>query len=133
MTRKLDALVAEKVMNWQYRQDAPENYSCPEFGGNAGWWQEPDGDWLCANCMEEIFPSYSTNIAAAWQVVEKLREQSIAMTISTMGPRSETMVYTTVAGVNSSTVWEESAPLAICVAALKAVGSDAALNEKAPD
>ncbi len=48
--KEMDALVAEKVMGW------------PTTGMAAG-----------ASYREANMPAYSTDIAAAWQVVEKLR------------------------------------------------------------
>lgn len=52
----LDALVAEKVLGWEYHPD------------NAvfTWWQAPNDSW------HDAPPPYSTDIAAAWQVVETM-------------------------------------------------------------
>ena len=53
--RELDALIAEKVMGWRLQA---EPYTC---------WNLPDGD-------QRIYtPNFSTDIAAAWRVVEKMR------------------------------------------------------------
>lgn len=55
--REMDCLVAEKVMGWQR---APE-YQFPN-------WLRPDGCWVWSSA---IMP-YSTNIAHAWDVVERI-------------------------------------------------------------
>lgn len=64
MTRQLDALIAERVMEWKYVRLAgpPWDY----YG------QEPDrGD------TNYDVPHYSTDIAVAWQVVETLAAKQI--------------------------------------------------------
>jgi hypothetical protein len=101
--RELDVLVAEKVMGWTnlrttkagMRRGTPAEY--PHIG-------------------HEV-PPYSTDMSAAWEVVEKMRERE------------------GYAGVESNhDLWEasmgpwyvataETAPLAICRAALAAIAS----------
>lgn len=100
MSRKLDALVAERVENWRWMKYQAPNYSTtrlltalfppdapnricvpngydriwqpsnsrePRFSGwdSVPWWE--DGE------RQSGFPHYSTDIAAAWMVVEKMR------------------------------------------------------------
>jgi hypothetical protein len=94
-----------------------------------GWHVGPvDDDWLTAanehtgytkgTCFSD-FPVWrpSTGIAAAWQVVERLREKGIAITVSTMGPRGQTSAFPTQNGMQSPMTWADTAPLAICRAA----------------
>lgn len=97
--RELDALVAEKVMGW--------TEVCGYEGEYKGYWK--------------ILPKYSTDIAAAWAVVELPLFDGWAI------------------GRNASGKWEvfnpwennfvvsvaDTAPHAICLAALKAVGYEA--------
>jgi hypothetical protein len=66
--RELDALIAEKVMGWSRNLD-------DKYGERP--WKRPDGtqvvtDFLSAPCDMKM-PKYSTDIAAAWQVAEKLK------------------------------------------------------------
>lgn len=95
--RDLDALIATKVM------------------GLPVWRDE----------YETIYPPYSVDIAAAFEVVEKLRAQGLTVTISTPLPDCKSW---DVRGWNSQTndnrfiAHADTAPLAICLAALKAVG-----------
>jgi len=104
-SRELDALVAETVMGWE--QVAPDSI----------WWQ------VGQRLIEA--PPFSTDIGAAWQMVEHMRRRrrfvqitcpvgdEIAVDIE--GPNGETL----------ESSWAESAPLAICRAALKAAADRA--------
>jgi len=97
--RELDARVARDVMGWQ--RDTPDSI----------WWRV--GERLIEA------PPFSTDIGAAWQMVEHMRRRrrfvqitcpvgdEIAVDIE--GPNGETL----------ESSWAESAPLAICRAALK--------------
>ena len=102
--RAIDALVAEHVMG--YETDSYKD----NFKSNVGWFSIDD--W----CP-------STDIAAAWEVVEKMGESglfvSVGNTLSglyvciTCKPNDRKSTIETVS---------ESAPMAICLAALKAKG-----------
>ena len=130
--RELDKLVAEKVMGFYNVQLVPlvtdedkEDY-------------EEDGVKLFGGCGSAHWmhvPHYSTMIAAAWEVVEKLRKQMCCLRIV-----SDHEYLWEVYGIKDPddsdhenpviVQWkvyassEDSAPLAICLAALKAVGYD---------
>ena len=131
--RELDALIAEKVMGWEYAQSSPDpaKYFCKEYGNNAGWWYRPSmtpgvKHWGCATCSPP--PEYSTDIAAAWEVVEKLAPD-LYVTIEDERHNSERFVSCWFRG----DLWDNpnaeylaqagTVPLAICRAALKAVAS----------
>lgn len=108
-SRELDALVAEKVMGEQVR-----------------------GTWIIDGVRPDGIPNrqcpvehYSSDIAAAWEVVEKLDGEWKLQGHEGLGWE---------AGFDSSTggmdavivsveAMADTAPLAICVAALKAVGA----------
>lgn len=97
--RELDALIAEKVMEWTqcgFDEIGQEWTGIPE-GGQPGY--------------HSVIPSYTTNIAAAWQVVEKLGMQC-GFSIHEKEP---------FAMHNGISLVAETVPLAICRAALKAV------------
>lgn len=101
--RELDALVAKHVMNWDF----------------------VDGEWHAQNeigltdVMPHV-PSYSTDIAAAWEVVEKsellsgayLRFESLV---------SQWQIGYICDGSFEMETWGATVPHAICLAALKAV------------
>lgn len=119
--RELDALIAEKVMGYK-RIDFKdlkhlENEDSPHI------WVDPDG--FKHGCS----PPFSTSIEAAWEVVEKLQsnggfvfefkssEKFVQAVFNHLLPTPETLW-------RGSTVWTEkvTAPHAICLAALKALG-----------
>ena len=95
--RELDALVAEKVMGWT------------AIKGDLG--SMPDG-----RIYVEV-PYYSTAIAAAWGVVEKCKYE---VWIRCLHGSCEVRVVD--CGHEITRVDADTAPLAICLAALKAVG-----------
>jgi hypothetical protein len=112
--RELDELVAKMLgwsnIDWHFDRVYPGR---TWIGGNP----HGDGD----RYVEEV-PFFSTDIAAAWQVVEKLREKSFAMTISTMGPRQQTSAFCIYEGRKiTDHCWGDTAAHAICLAALKVV------------
>jgi hypothetical protein len=105
--REINWFVAEKVMNWHV-------------------WENEDGELMVTKgygCYSHC-PSFSTNIADAWQVVEKLyKDKGLRMFVGLDFPplymarlkddKGDWIGHGTEA---------ETAPLAICLAALKAVG-----------
>jgi Phage ABA sandwich domain len=99
--RELDALVAEKVMGWHV------------------WHDEFHDAWHCNDpataARGSHVPSYSTDIAAAWQVVEQIAGTN-AVSIST-----QYLPFRWQAVLAGKTASAPTAPLAICRAALAAV------------
>ena len=113
--RHLDGLVAEQVMGW-HRPTRPYQ----------PWDKRPDLPGVML-CRQHELPRFCTDIAAAWQVVDKLRERfsvdvcverSIARVRIFAGDRYDLLP----GAVQDVAVAEAaSAPVAICVAALQAV------------
>jgi|CXWL01.1.fsa_nt_gi hypothetical protein len=125
--RPIDAMIAEHVMG-------TEKYWAIRWGGS-GYGDFPTYDKAVINALK-IFgdrrgaiipywdePCYSTDISAAWLVVEKLRERG--WKIELFG-RTDCWCVLFEQGPNHTlqTAIEDAdtAPLAICLAALKAVG-----------
>lgn len=111
--RELDALVAEKVMGLKINWD--ETTPCPLCGDvgrfcGARMWCSHDG-WYYSQ-----YKDYSTDIAAAWEVVEKLRGDGWIFNLSDSWAAQFHMPGNILV-VSSA----KSAPHAICLAALKAV------------
>jgi hypothetical protein len=80
-----------------------------------------------------FFPKYSTDIAAAWKVVEHVRKVSRMDCFSLYSPTDESIHWYAIFdrkyhGRGYESVYDgeqgESAPHAICLAALKAMGVD---------
>lgn len=129
--QELDVLVAEKVMGytWTPMTDAGDSETWsghatllnPEGKTRAQRWKK-DGSlstWCC-DCPE--LPRFSTDISAAWQVVDKLRSQGRFMSIAILGDGVHVSLDGGAGGGwHGGTYREETAPLAICRAALKAV------------
>lgn len=101
MTRELDARIAERVMGWRH----------DEYGG----YDTPTGYRL----PDEI-PPYSTDIRAAWEVVERMG--SIKMDTDEGYQRAAPFIF----AMQDIPFWRlkaHDAALAICQAALAALRS----------
>jgi len=133
--RKLDALVAEKVMGWvlvnYHDPDAKPDYE--DAANNDGWvWDGRGGD------AEAHQWHPSTDIAEAWEVVEKMKELFPLVVLRDGGWRCAL----TIGSEFSVPMVDENlrayahrrphvavhgcptAPIAICLAALKSKGVD---------
>ena len=113
--RELDAEIAEKVMGCRVVRQS----------GNSPWLVEtPAGIW---GRVEQV--PYSTDIAAAWQVVEKYRVLDHHFNVGVnMGFDGKAHGYWAICA-NGPTAHADTAPLAICLAALAAV-ADPSGDEK---
>ena len=110
--RELDAMVAEKVMGWNI------------INKHMGSPPKETWDEDTVVCIAPI-PHYSTDIAAAWKVVEKMQYfQKPSQMGHPLHLKYCWWVNKWWACVESSEALEETAPLAISKAALKAVGVD---------
>jgi len=101
--RCLDAWVAEDLMGWTR-----------SVAGNYPWQMTPPHG-LVGRLKVYLVPKYSTDIAAAWEVVGRVRE----------GKGNCDMQWRVEWGFSFGSdfySWAPTAPLAICRAALKAVG-----------
>jgi hypothetical protein len=110
MNRELDAVVAEKVMRLYDVHKA----------GNGEWVYRDEKGFLTK------LPHYSTDIAAAWQVVEKMRMMWGEVALRTDGYRWEFDGYRWGFGWEGDEgIWghatADTAPEAICFAALEAI------------
>jgi hypothetical protein len=128
--RELDALIAEKVMGWT------PTCNGERIGNSLGGRDEPAG-W-CKECdmadpprgqHARPLPPYSTDIAAAWQVAEKFKSNVMDGFTILFDPerkqwRAGALWWT---GYEQAQWWEpesamaETAPLAICLAALRII------------
>lgn len=137
--RELDALVAEKVMQFDHKHKIN---GCEEDC----WYDVCEYCGLEFHCEDtsgrcEGYPHYSTDIAAAWQVVDRIAQLVIADEnaerlnylrleqndssgySATFGfPYMENEEWANTANQYDCSARADSAPLAICLAALKAVG-----------
>lgn len=117
--RELDALVAERVMGWTNISTlSPQGRY---FGARHFGWHET----LRGSVPEHgrvALPSYSTDIAAGWEVVEKLVSLGWHFTITSLQGKWHAGLTKDIGDVRETAMGHESTvPLAICRAALKAV------------
>ena len=108
---ELDALVAEKVMGWRMIRNDP-------LLSHTGW---IDGDGRKRTRYDP--PPYSTDIAAAWEVLEKFPWFRIDNRGDYEGNQAFMVELSDDAKNLSGKMWAPTAPLAICRAALRAVGA----------
>ena len=118
--RELDALVAEKVMGWVLNRH--------EFGSELPGGPlkslgiAPDGSHIMG------LPHFSTNISAAWEVVQSMIERGYAFRIDSYWCRPlEIRFWSPKKGMHHKPFMAEAEnlyrlPHAICLAALKAMG-----------
>lgn len=122
--RELDVLIAEKVMGWKlycYEGDvyAHEPGQYGDAAKNDGWCWE--GDTYPENRESHQFAP-STDIAAAWEVVEKLSTNGWAVKMQ-IGFDSSRYYWDCEVFIEESHYGSaKTAPHAICLAALKAAG-----------
>ena len=117
--RELDALVAEKVMGWLEVAKKP---IANAFGQAV--MEDYVGKPTASAAQPMLVPRFSTMIQEAWKVADKLRgEVQFLAVISGKGPQG---TQPWICKINREGAFLEeradTAPLAICLAALKGVG-----------
>jgi hypothetical protein len=110
--RELDALVAEKVMGWVWQPD--------EKGGH---YRDGNGETFATGRTlgQPECPKYSTSIAAAWDVVELLASKGLDVTVFVHPDGRAATCEIGFKGDLGIEPTADTAPHAICLAALKAV------------
>lgn len=119
--RELDAQIAKEVMGWVSRGEHPLLGVMVYATGTS----------------DTLLPHFSTDMDSAWSVVEKMRERNAAFVLGSNGCSSQVSAWfidgTWALGYQQNRVPEhgdphllgaataETAPLAICLAALKAI------------
>jgi hypothetical protein len=106
--RELDALVAERVMGWRLVENT----------GLAGgrFWQGHGGSF--GDFPEHSPPAFSTDIASAWEVVERMRQRGLLVGVYTADDGS---CWQAATSADATLFSAPTAPLAICRAAIAAV------------
>jgi len=130
--REIDRLVAEKVMGWRLK-------SFPGEGGGFSAWLNDDGKIIKYenNCTLHAQPydfwKPTTNIADAWKVVEKLQKDGWHIELYNENEKwcFDLTKYNEFMFVDRFyRASAEDASLAICLAALKAVGVEVEVTEQ---
>jgi hypothetical protein len=116
MGREIDALIAKHVMGYRSYVLGPD-----ECGAGNTVLLDNEGNDIC--CENDI-PNYSTSIAAAWEVVEKIDNDLQWGTWFITYPDYEkwNVWYGEFDDAYKNQTIEKTAPMAICLAALKSKG-----------
>jgi Phage ABA sandwich domain len=132
---EMDALIAEKVLGWTRFEgdEIPESVTSREIGVNRPHcrrvWAESRGvRWVKMACQEcGDMPQFSTRIDVAWELVIKFQ---LTVTPGYRGWKAAACNWsqsgeTSAVGMTNYGVWSEAetAPLAICIAALAKTAS----------
>lgn len=139
MSINLNALVAERVMGWTWWSARGKSHLCPQFV--SGYQSFQNGGHFCpgktfdAEPIENIYstyshlkiPNFSGDIACAWLLVDKL-SASFRCDIVCIPRYFPSVRFTN--GTKTGEAEGDSVPMAICLAALRAVGAtDAEIEE----
>lgn len=103
--RELDMLVAERVMGWTQIKSSQYRKGKPIIGIEEG-----------GSSFQEL-PAYSTEIAEAFKVLEKLEECGLFATLKRLGPDGWKCSLALANGFEPCFARAVSLPLAICAAA----------------
>lgn len=134
---ELNALIAEKIMEWEWRERignkgaiwlfAPDDPLDMKGHSPVGEFQKCarpgfSNEYQLKSALLYKLPHFSEDIAAAWTVLMHLREtQQLYFTVETVYRGFGCRIYHDTDNP-FGTALEDTAPLAICLAALKALG-----------
>lgn len=107
--RELDALIAEHVMGWQ---------QVLTFTADT---KEGQYEWIDPDLTSQALPHYSTDIAAAWLVVQKIESFSLIAPGAWYAGGEYHNEDRWCCETATTIAYGDTAPHAICLAALKAV------------
>ncbi len=126
---ELDKLVAENVFGWRWVENSrkAKGFACTGLAGDICATEEQFKKWDKDNSKDKgwvnpTIPSYSTDLAAAWKVVERFTRYSIEK-----WPEGIVCCVQFGEGDFIKSAIADTAPLAICRVALKAVAKEATL------
>ena len=115
--REMDILVSEQVMGWQIETDESKLKGLKGLlsrDGEHRWWRTPEGAWYCDP------PSYSSDMTAAWQVVEVMKNKGQVLFLSQSSGESK-VAFDEARTASPNYITERSTTEGICKAALIAV------------
>lgn len=116
-SREIDVLVAEQIMGWQIETDKPKLKRLQQYfarDDHRRWWRAPEGGWYCDP------PSYSSDIAAAWQIVESMNSRGQFLFLSQCNEQYN-IAFDERHTISPDYIREKGVALAICKAALVVV------------
>jgi hypothetical protein len=116
--RELDVLVAEKVMGEIKPVYSHEFHIEPKWSIGGNWYCLPE--YSSGDICEWQPKPFSTYIAAAWEVVEKIQSNGDVLSLTYLEDFGE-MMWDVHFRIANTFAYAPTAPLAICRAALLAV------------
>lgn len=125
--RELDALVAEKVMGWHSKQ-VPLSMFQPHVMVDLWYTAENElissTDLINQSVKAGVLPHFTTNISDAWRIVEHMRQNKYHIATDDRHEQDAPWwcEFATEEYTIGSQATAETFPLAICLAALRAVG-----------
>jgi len=88
-----DRFLAERLMGWEFQQNAPKRFFCLSVGNDQGWWRKDKNDpqdWTCEKCSWDWHPTTSITQALGdggpGTVVGAMREKGWAYRIWQYAP-----------------------------------------------
>jgi hypothetical protein len=117
MPREIDVLVAEHVMGWTPRGSHPIFRTLV----------------FAAGASDTLLPNFSTDIAAAWTVVDALSKRFRRVEVYVLDEGAVCLIEDGASEIEEGYIADadsETTPMAICLAALQAVGVDAPKPER---
>jgi hypothetical protein len=115
--RDMDILVAEQVMGWQIEKDEAKVRRLNSYfphNDKRRWWRTPEGGW-----QFDPLP-YSSDIGAAWQVVERMNGDGHALFLLRNSEVNK-VAFDEPGATSPDYISEKSITGAICKAALIAI------------
>lgn len=112
--REIDVLVAEQIIGWQIETDEPKLKKLQGYFSRdeeRRWWRAPDGGWYCDP------PPYSSDMAAAWQIVESMNSRGQFLFLSQSAEEYK-VAFDEPRTISPDYISEKSVAFAICKAAL---------------
>jgi len=145
MSRKLDALVAERVMGFTWWSACGKSHLIPPwveglYGFSDGrhyhfiagkHYEATPIELSYSNYQNLATPPFSTDISVAWKVVEKMKNDNWRGSIEDFGNRYRINFSKGPLWQAFNSVEHIDVPLGICLAALRVIGVDEATIQEA--
>lgn len=116
--RELDALVAEKVMNWSRITPTGKESLVNYFGWYSWGKSKPEYQYIAR--IKAFNPS--TNMNRAWDVIRELSKRGHKVEVTQTETHSFCTIFDSCYAIAEVESASNKTPYAICLAALKAVG-----------
>ena len=126
--RELDARIAREVMGWWSVRVEEGAWAGTDNRWHADWVGTRDGE-------RTVLPTYSTDIAVAWEVVEKMEEGRFTFSIDNVDGSWQARFHGERGGISRTLAYAQAptAPYAICRAAIAALATATPSPKASPE